>query len=112
MKILGNIIWLIFGGLHTAIEYFIAEHEAGRAGYLALRLEGKVEGVAAGLSKHVHECAVVFRWRHLDLSHPHLLRPAALYHHHRHSLGKDAFPLSKAGPVTIRHEGRIAYEQR
>ena len=25
MKILGNIIWLIFGGLHTAIEYFIAE---------------------------------------------------------------------------------------
>ena len=24
MKILGNIIWLIFGGLHTAIEYFIA----------------------------------------------------------------------------------------
>ena len=25
MKILGNIIWLIFRGLHTAIEYFIAE---------------------------------------------------------------------------------------
>ena len=24
MKLLGNIIWLIFGGLHTAIEYFIA----------------------------------------------------------------------------------------
>ena len=24
MRILGNIIWLIFGGLHTAIEYFIA----------------------------------------------------------------------------------------
>ena len=24
MKIFGNIIWLIFGGLHTAIEYFIA----------------------------------------------------------------------------------------
>ena len=24
MKFLGNIIWLIFGGLHTAIEYFIA----------------------------------------------------------------------------------------
>jgi uncharacterized membrane protein YccF (DUF307 family) len=24
LVILGNIIWLIFGGLHTAIEYFIA----------------------------------------------------------------------------------------
>ena len=24
MKILGNIIWLIFGGLHIAIEYFMA----------------------------------------------------------------------------------------
>ena len=24
MKLLGNIIWLIFGGLHTAIDYFIA----------------------------------------------------------------------------------------
>jgi uncharacterized membrane protein YccF (DUF307 family) len=24
MKLLGNIIWLIFGGLHIAIEYFIA----------------------------------------------------------------------------------------
>ena len=24
MKTLGNIIWIIFGGLHTALEYFIA----------------------------------------------------------------------------------------
>ncbi len=24
MKILGNIIWLIFGGLHIALEYFMA----------------------------------------------------------------------------------------
>jgi uncharacterized membrane protein YccF (DUF307 family) len=24
MKLLGNIIWLIFGGLHIAIEYFMA----------------------------------------------------------------------------------------
>ena len=138
MKLLGNIIWLIFGGLHTAIEYFIAglvlmitiigipfgvqshhrhpvrraEHEVGRAGHLAVWLEGEVEGVAAGLSEHVHECAVVLRRRHLDLSYPHFLRPAALHHHHRHPLGEDALPLGKAGPVTVRHGGRIAYEQR
>lgn len=24
MKILGNIVWILFGGLHTALEYFIA----------------------------------------------------------------------------------------
>lgn len=24
MKLLGNIIWLIFGGIHIAIEYFVA----------------------------------------------------------------------------------------
>ena len=108
MKILGNIIWLIFGGLHTAIEYFIAGLvlmitiigipfglQSMKLGMLAIwpfgskavRLEGEVEGVAAGLSEHVHECAVVLRGRHLDLSHPYLLRPAALHHHHRNSLG-------------------------
>ncbi|WP_081772740.1 YccF domain-containing protein [Prevotella sp. MA2016] len=24
MKTLGNIIWIVFGGLHIALEYFIA----------------------------------------------------------------------------------------
>lgn len=24
MKTIGNIIWTVFGGLHTALEYFIA----------------------------------------------------------------------------------------
>ena len=49
----------------------------------------------------------VLRWRHLDLSYPHFLRPAALHHHHRHSLGEDAFPLGKAGPITVRNGGCI-----
>ena len=71
-----------------------------------------METIAAWLPEHVHECAVVLCGRHLDLSYPHLLWPAALHHHHRHPLGKDALPLGKAGPVTVRHGGRIAYEQR
>ena len=58
MKILGNIIWLIFGGLHTAIEYFIA----------GLVLMITIIG---------------------------------------HSLGEDAFPLGKAGPITVRNGGCI-----
>ena len=99
MKFLGNIIWLIFGGLHTAIEYFIA----------GLVLMITIIGIPFG---HVHECAVVLCWRHLDLPHSYLLRPAALHHHHRHPLGKDALPAGKAGPVTIRNGSRIAHEQR
>ena len=71
-----------------------------------------MERVAAGLSEHVHERAVVLRGWYLDLSHPHFLRPAALHHHHWNPLGKDALPHGKAGPVTIRHGGRIAHEQR
>ena len=55
-----------------------------------------------------HECAVVLCWRHLDLPHPYLLRPAALHHHHWHPLGKDALPAGKAGPVTIRNGSRIS----
>ena len=112
MKILGNIIWLVFGGLHTAIEYFIAGLvlmitiigipfglQSMKLGMLAIwpfgtkvkwRESQPGEGVAAGLSEHVHECAVVLRGRHLDLPHPHLLRPHILYHHHRHSVWKDA----------------------
>ena len=97
MKFLGNIIWLIFGGLHTAIEYFIAGLVLMitiiAIPFGLLRLEGEVEGVTARLSEHVHECAVVLCWRHLDLSHPHFLRSDTQYHHYRNPLGQDAFPL-------------------
>ena len=112
MKILGNIIWLIFGGLHTAIEYFIAGLVLMitiiAIPFGLLRLEGEVERVAAQLSEHVHECAVVLRWRHLDLPYPHLLRPASLHHYYRHPLGKDAFPSGKVGTFTIRNGSRIS----
>ena len=33
------------------------------------------------LPEHLHECPVVLRWRHLDMAHPHLLRPHILHHH-------------------------------
>ena len=39
-------------------------------------------------------------------------RTGADDNYHRHSLGKDAFPVGKAGPVTIRNGSRIAHEQR
>ena len=75
MKTLGNIIWVT---------------ETGYAGHLAVRYESEMAGVATRLSEHLHECAVVLRWRHLDMAHPHFLRPHILHHHHWHPVWKDA----------------------
>ena len=127
MKTLGNIIWIVFGGLHIALEYFIAglilmitlhrrtdtddnhhrhplrlaESETGYAGHLAVRYESKMEAITARLSEHFHECPVVLRWRHLDMAHPHLLRSHILYYHHRHPIRKDALPTGKTGSFTF-----------
>ena len=109
MKTLGNIIWIVFGGLHIALEYDhhhrhpfrLAEPETGYAGHLAVRYESKMEAITARLSEHFHECPVVLRWRHLDMAHPHLLRSHILYYHHRHPIRKDALPTGKAGPFTF-----------
>ena len=103
MKTLGNIIWIVFGGLHIALEYFIAGL------ILMITIIGipfglqslKLEAITARLSEHFHECPVVLRWRHLDMAHPHLLRSHILYYHHRHPIRKDALPTGKAGPFTF-----------
>ena len=60
------------------------------------------EAIAARLSEHIHECAVVLRGRHLDMAHPCFLRPHFLHHYHWHPLRKDALPSGKAGPFAIR----------
>ena len=102
MKTLGNIIWVVFGGLHIALEYFIA----------GLILMITIIGIPFGLqSLKLGMLAiwpsVVLRWRHLDMAHPHLLRPHFLYYHHRHPIWKDALPTGKAGPVTFWERGCI-----
>ena len=115
MKTLGNIIWIIFGGLHIALEYLIAGLvlmitiigipfglQSMKLGMLAIRHEGKMEAVSARLSEYIHECAVVLRGWHLDLAHPCFLRPHFLYHHHWNPLRKDAFPSGKAGFIPLR----------
>ena len=117
MKILGNNIWLIFGGLHTAIEYFIA----------GLVLMITIIGIPFGLQSMKLGVLAIWpfgskvKWKE---SQPGCLSmfmnvlwffvggiwiclPAALHHHHRLPLGKDALPAGKAGPVTIRNGSRI-----
>ena len=101
MKTLGNIIWIVFGGLHIALEYFIAGLILMITIIGIVRYESEMAGVATRLSEHLHECAVVLRWRHLDMAYPHLLRPHILHHHHRHPIRKDALPTGKAGSFTF-----------
>ena len=69
---------------------WLAKHETGYAGHLAVWYESEMEAIAAWLSEHLHECAVVLCRRHLDMAHPHLLRPHILHHHHWHPIRKDA----------------------
>ena len=107
MKTIGNIIWIIFGGLHIALEYFIAGLvlmitiigipfgiQSMKLGMLAIWPFGtKVKWKPSQpgcLSIFIHECAVVLRWRHLDMAHTHLLRSHILHHHHWHPIRKDA----------------------
>ena len=123
MKILGNIIWLIFGGLHTAIEYFIA----------GLVLMITIIGIPFGLQSMKLGMLAIWpfgskvKWKE---SQPGCLSMfmnvlwffvggiwICLTHifyglllcitNHRHSLGEDAFPLGKAGPITVRNGGCI-----
>ena len=117
MKLLGNIIWLIFGGLHTAIEYFIA----------GLVLMITIIGIPFGLQSMKLGVLAIWpfgskvKWKESqpgclsmfmkdgsvsptdDWCSPSSSTTVALHHHHWHSLGKDALSAGKAGPVTIRN---------
>ena len=97
MKTLGNIIWVIFGGLHIALEYFIA----------GLVLMITIIGIPFGLQSiklgmlAIWPFGTKVQWN-MDLAHPHLLRYLFLHHHYRHPVREDALPTGKAGPVTLR----------
>ena len=126
MKLLGNIIWLIFGGLHTAIEYFIAGLvlmitiigipfglQSMKLGVLAIWPFGsKVkwkESQPGCLSMFMNVLWFFVGGIWICLTHI-FYGLLLLHHHHRHPLGKDALPAGKAGPVTIRNGSRIAHE--
>ena len=79
MKLLGNIIWLIFGGLHTAIEYFIA----------GLVLMITIIGIPFGLQSM--KLGVLAIWPF----------GSKVKWKDRHTLGEDALPLGKVGPFTL-----------
>ena len=94
MKFLGNIIWLLFGGIITSVEYLIS----------SLILMITIIGIPFGLQTlklafwqpcrrrgefrrmpvTYHECDLDIRRRLLDLPYASGIRPFAMYHDHRH----------------------------
>ena len=76
MRIIGNLLWWLFGGLEAAIGYF--------TGSLALEFT-----------------LADFR-RFVGLPHASVLRLSLMYNDHRHSLGKTAFQDGRAFAHPIR----------
>ena len=100
MKFLGNIIWLLFGGIITSVEYLISSLilmitiigipfglQTLKLAILALWPFGSRvvdEGNSGGCLVTYHECDLDIRRRLLDLPYASGIRPFAMYHDHRH----------------------------
>ena len=134
MKTLGNIIWVVFGGLHIALEYFIA----------GLILMITIIGIPFGLQSlklgmlAIWPFGTKVKWRESQpgclsifmnvlwffvggiwiwLTHIFYglifcitiigIPFGKMHYHHRHPIWKDALPTGKAGPVTFWERGCI-----
>ena len=101
MKAVGNVIWLLFGGVFVAVEYLIGSIglmltivgipfglQSLKLVQVALWPFGKslVPGPAAsGCLVAADECHLVFPRRAAYCSYSPLFRLASLHHHRRHS---------------------------
>ena len=96
MKFLGNIIWLLFGGIITSVEYLISSLilmitiigipfglQTLKLAILALWPFGR-RGEFRRMPVTYHECDLDIRRRLLDLPYASGIRPFAMYHDHRH----------------------------
>lgn len=117
MSCLMNVLWLVFGGILTAVEYMIASllmmitivgipfgmqtmKMAGLA--LAFRQRGAQRRAFGRLSVHTDECVMDFSGRNMDLPFAFGLRRIAVYHRHRYSFRDAAFQTCRFGVGTFR----------
>ena len=100
MKILGNIIWVLFGGFFIALEYFVSSIglfitiigipfglQTLKLGVLALWPFGsRVVDIpqSSGLSIPPHECHLVLHRGSMDMLIPSPFRGTLLHHRHRY----------------------------
>lgn len=97
MKFLGNIIWLLFGGIITSVEYLISslilihwytfwppDLKISDTGFMAFWQPCRRRGEFRRMPVTYHEHYLDIRRRLLDLPYASRIRPFAMYHDHRH----------------------------
>ena len=117
MGCLMNVLWLVFGGILTAVEYDCqfadddynrrhsfryANNEDGGACPVAFRQRGAQRRAFGRLSVHTDECVVDFSGRNMDLPFAFGLRRIAVYHRHRYSFRDAAFQTCRFGVGAFR----------
>lgn len=119
-----NLLWLVFGGIFTAIEYLVASllmmitiigipfgMQTLKMASLALWPSVKRCGVANvwWLSVYTDECIVDISGRYLDLPFSSGIRCGAVHHHYWYPLRTTAFQTGRIGFDTFwkRHHKRL-----
>ena len=116
MKILGNIIWVLFGGFFIALEYFVSSIglfitiigipfgiQTLKLGVLALWPFGsQVVDLPQSSGCLPHECHLVFYRGNMDISIPSPFRADLLHHRHRHPLRRATFQTGPSGHHPLR----------
>ena len=103
MGCLMNVLWLVFGGIFTAVEYMIASllimitivgipfHENGGACFVAFRQGCAQWRPFKRMPLHSDECIVDFSGRNMDLPFAFRIRNIAVHHYNRYSFRHAAF---------------------
>ena len=122
MKILGNIIWLLFGGIFVAVEYFIASIglfitiigipfglQTVKLGILALWPFGSeiVHQESPHGCLYPDEHHLVFYRRNLDFPIAHFLGSPVLYYDYRYPIRNATFQISRTGTHSFRTRCKI-----
>ena len=108
MRIIGNLLWWLFGGLEAAIGYFTGSL-ALACTIIGIPFAFHIErhGLPDRLHSHPIEFTLADFRRIVGLPHAFVLRFAPMPHAHRHSLGKTAFQDGRAFACTVRQGCRV-----
>ena len=123
MKILKEIIWLLFGGIFVAVEYFIASIglfitiigipfglQTVKLGILALWPFGSEivhKQSPHGTPLYPDEHHLVFYTRNLDFPIAHFLGSPVLHHDYRYPIRNATFQISRTGTHSFRTRCKI-----
>ena len=117
MRILGNIIWWIFGGLEAAIGYFTGslalaitiigtssrtDIQARTVVSLAFWGRSEKRRKSFGLYHHPSQHHLDYLWWLMGMSYPHLLWTTSCHHNYRYSFCKTTLQNGRTVTCAIR----------